>query len=76
MTKLTEKQIKRLEEAKKDGVKTVFKYCRKYYSTWYVELFSVDELLEKKTLPSYWYRNKGMTETKALKDGAIRLLSW
>lgn len=73
MTKLNDKQIKALETLKDEGKTTVFKMIRKYYSTWYVETFKIDELLKTKCLPSYWYRSSGITENQALKNGAVRM---
>ena len=76
MKKLTEKQIHNLNVAKLNGVQNVFLPIRKCFSTWYVKMFSVDELLATGFLPSYWYRDSGITETKALNMKAERLLNW
>lgn len=79
MKKLTEKQIKNLKEFKKNGGIYVYLGIRKCFSSWYVRLFHVDNLLESGVIPSYWYRGLGdCTETQALKQGyrSLQRMSW
>lgn len=76
MKKLSEKQIANLQDAKARGIEKVFLTSRIYFGTRYVCLFSVNQLLLDGFLPSYWYRDLGMTETQALNKGAERLLNW
>lgn len=57
----------------------VYLPIRKVYSTWYVRLFHVNNLLKENQLPSYWYRGLGdCTETEAIKNGYESLikLNW
>lgn len=69
MKKLTEVQIKRVQEANAKGIKFMYARIRKYFS-WYVKIFSVDSLLKDPTLPSYWYKGlDDMTERRAEIEG-------
>lgn len=79
MKKLTEKQIQGLEQFKQNGGTYVYLPIRKVYSTWYVRLFHVNNLLKENQLPSYWYRGLGdCTKTEAIKNGYESLikLNW
>lgn len=79
MKKLTEKQIVNLKEFKNNGGTYVYLMIRKCFSSWYVRLFHVDNLLESGVIPSYWYRGLGdCTETQALKQGykSLHIMSW
>ena len=79
MKKLNENQLEKLKQFKNNGGIYVYLGIRKYFSTWYVKLFHVDNLLENKMLPSYWYKEKGdCTETQALKQGyqSLQRMSW
>ena len=67
MKKLNDEQIERLKKWRKEGYTKVYRTLRKWYTTWYVAVFSIDELLEKKAFPSYFYKEKGITETQARK---------
>jgi hypothetical protein len=70
MTKLNENQIQALEEYKKNGGVYVYKTIRKHFDSWYVRLFHVDNLLEEKVIPSYWYKGRGdCTMRQAEKQG-------
>ena len=70
MKKLNEKQIEALTNYKLNGGIYVYKTIRKHFSSWYVRLFHVDNLLEKGFIPSYWYSGKGdCTMRQAEKQG-------
>ena len=70
MTKLNEKQIQALKDFKDNGGIYVYKSIRKHFSTWYVRLFHVDNLLENGFIPNYWYRGLGdCTMIQAKKQG-------
>lgn len=69
MTKLTDLEIKRVQDAKAKGIKFMYARVRKHFS-WYVNIFSVESLLKDPALPSYWYRGLAdMTERRAEIEG-------
>ena len=77
MKKLTEKQTVGLKEFKKNGGIYVYLRIRKHFSSWYVRLFHVNNLLEDGFIPSYWYKGLGdCTMIQAEKQGYKCLTSF
>ena len=48
-----------MKEFKDKGGIYVYKTIRRHFGSWYVRLFHVDNLLEQKVIPSYWYQGRG-----------------